>query len=71
MNVVGVLEMPPVDDTTWQVTVRLPRDLEPAIKEVARQRLVPPTIALRQLIKERLDQLAADARRQERTEGQQ
>ncbi len=71
MNAVGVLEMPAVDDKTWQVTVRLPRDLEPAIKEIAQQRLVPPTIALRQLIKERLDQLTAEARRHERAEGQQ
>jgi len=71
VSTVGVLEMPQAEDKTWQVTVRLPRDLEPAIKEVARQRLVPPTIALRQLIKERLDQLTAEARRQERTEGQQ
>lgn len=68
MNALGVLEMPAVDDKTWQVTVRLPRDLEPAVKEIARQRLVPPTIALRQLIKERIDQLAADTRRQEREE---
>jgi len=54
------------DNEVWQATLRLPRDLEPAVKEVARQRLVPPTIALRQLIKERLDQLAADTRRLER-----
>jgi len=54
------------DNEVWQATLRLPRDLEPAVKEVARQRLVPPTIALRQFIKERLDWSAADARRLER-----
>lgn len=57
------------DDERGALRVRLPRELEAAVKEVARQRLVPPTIALRQLIKERLDQIAADTRRHEREEG--
>jgi len=63
MTVLGVMEMPEVEDKAWQVTVRLPRDLEPAVREIAQQRVVPPAIVLRQLIKERLDQLAQEARR--------
>lgn len=64
----GVTEMPRTDDPAWQVTVRLPRDLEPAIREIARQRVVPPAIAIRQLIKERVDQLAAEERQRERAQ---
>ncbi len=66
MTALGVMEMPEVEDKAWQVTVRLPRDLEPVIREIARQRVVPPAIAVRQLVKERADQLTQDARRQER-----
>jgi len=63
--------MPRAEDQSWQLTIRLPRDLEPVIREIARQRVVAPAIAVRQLVKERADQLAAEARRQERAEGQQ
>ncbi len=41
----------------WAVTVRLPHELETRIKDLASERLVPPAVALRQLVKERLDQL--------------
>ncbi len=70
MTVTGVVEMPRAEDQSWQLTIRLPRDLEPVIREIARQRVVAPAIAVRQLVKERADQLAAEARRQERAEGQ-
>ena len=47
----------------WAVTVRLPHELESRVKDLAAERLVPPAVALRQLVKERLDELqrAADA----------
>ena len=70
MTATGVVEMPRAEDQSWQLTIRLPRDLEPVIREIARQRVVAPAIAVRQLVKERADQLAAEARRQERAEGQ-
>ncbi len=70
MTAMGVREMPRAEDQAWQLTIRLPRDLEPVIREIARQRVVPPAIAIRQLIKERADQLAMEARRHEREEGQ-
>ncbi|MGH2411007.1 MAG: hypothetical protein ACRDGS_11650, partial [Chloroflexota bacterium] len=41
----------------WAVTVRLPHELETRIKDLASERLVPPAIALRQLVKERLDEI--------------
>ena len=71
MTATGVAEMPRAEDQSWQLTIRLPRDLEPVIREIARQRVVAPAIAIRQLVKERVDQLAAEARRHERAEGQQ
>ncbi len=49
--------MPRAEDQSWQLTIRLPRDLEPVIREIARQRVVAPAIAVRQLVKERVDQL--------------
>ncbi len=60
--------MPRTEDQSWQVTLRLPRDLETAIREIARQRVVPPAIALRQIIKEYVDQMAVEPRRHEREE---
>ncbi len=68
MTATGVVEMPRAEDQSWQLTIRLPRDLEPVIREIARQRVVAPAIAVRQLVKERADQLTAEARRQEREE---
>ncbi len=68
MTLKGVLEMPRTEDQSWQVTLRLPRDLEPAIREIARQRVVPPAIALRQIIKEYVDRMAVEPRRHEREE---
>ncbi len=41
----------------WAVTVRLPHELESRVKDLASERLVPPAVALRQLVKERLDEL--------------
>ncbi len=41
----------------WAVTVRLPHDLESRVKDLASERLIPPAVALRQLVKERLDEL--------------
>ncbi|HVA91602.1 MAG TPA: hypothetical protein VNL71_17375 [Chloroflexota bacterium] len=41
----------------WAVTVRLPHELEARIRDLASERLVPPAVALRQLVKERLDEL--------------
>ncbi len=68
MQETGVIEMP-VDEKVWQVTVRLPRDLEPMVRALAQQRVVPPAIMLRQLIKERLDQIAAETRQHGRENG--
>lgn len=44
----------------WAVTIRLPHDLEEQVREIAASRLVPPAVALRQLVKERLDELQRD-----------
>lgn len=44
----------------WAVTIRLPHDLEEQVREIAASRLVPPAVALRQLVKERLDELRHD-----------
>jgi predicted DNA-binding protein len=41
----------------WAVTVRLPHELESRVRDLASERLVPPAVALRQLVKERLDEL--------------
>jgi len=41
----------------WTLTIRLPRELETAVRRLARERLVQPSVVVRQLVKERLDEL--------------
>lgn len=48
---------PAGDETPWALTIRLPRELEVSIRRLARERLVQPSVVVRQLVKERLDEL--------------
>jgi len=45
------------DVERWALTIRLPRELEVSIRRLARERLVQPSVVVRQLVKERLDEL--------------
>jgi len=47
----------PVLWDNWTLTIRLPRELETAVRRLARERLVQPSVVVRQLVKERLDEL--------------
>ena len=53
----------PKREEPWQLSIRLPREMEPIIRQLAKQRVVPPAVVCRQLIKERLDQLEAESQR--------
>jgi hypothetical protein len=48
------------EEKPWQVTARFPPDLAAKIKDLSSRRTVPPAILIRQLVKERLDQLEMD-----------
>jgi len=50
----------------WVLSVRIPRDIEPRIRQVAKRRTVPPAILIRQLVVERLEQIEHDGERAER-----
>jgi hypothetical protein len=41
----------------WATTVRIPRDFEPRLRQLAKRRGVAPAILLRLLIIERLEQI--------------
>ena len=56
----------PKKEKPWQLSIRLPREMEPIIRKLAKQRVVPPAVICRQLIKERLDQLEAESQREDR-----
>lgn len=45
------------DEKPWTLTIRLPRGLETSIRHLARERLVQPSVVVRQLVKERLDEI--------------
>jgi len=45
------------EEKPWTLTIRLPRELETAVRRLARERLVQPSVVVRQLVKERLDEL--------------
>jgi|GEM_PF-5359573 len=45
------------EDKPRQITVRLPPDLATRLQRLADNRIVPPAILVRQLVKERLDEL--------------
>ncbi len=47
----------------WVLSVRIPRDIEPRIRQVAKRRTVPPAILIRQLVVERLEQIERDGER--------
>ena len=47
-------QQPPL---VWQRTIRLPQEDADRVERLAAERRTPPAIVLRQLVKERLDQL--------------
>jgi predicted DNA-binding protein len=53
------------DEKPWTLTIRLPREMEARIRRLASERLVQPSVVVRQLVKERLDEMEREeARRQ-------
>jgi predicted DNA-binding protein len=50
----------------WVISVRIPRDIEPRLRQLAQRRVVPPAILLRQLIVERLEQIERGEQERER-----
>jgi predicted DNA-binding protein len=57
--------MPEKDEKPWTLTIRLPREMEARIRRLASERLVQPSVVVRQLVKERLDEMEREeARRQ-------